>query len=70
VQLVQPFECRRITLLGAPDRFSFRHLSSFDSSRSGHATRRDASFNAMRRSLQKLYFLFRQHNTPALEPAE
>jgi hypothetical protein len=62
MQLVQALECRRIALLGAPDRFSFRYFPSFDSSRSGHATRRGASFNAMRRPHQKLYFSFLPRN--------
>jgi len=65
VQPVQAFECRRIALLGKPDRFRFRYLPSFDSSRSGHATRRDASFNAMRLPLQKLYFPFSPRNCVA-----
>jgi hypothetical protein len=45
-------------LLGEPDGFRLRQFPSFSSSRSGHATRRDASLIAMRRPLQKLYLLF------------
>ena len=70
MQPVQAFKCRRITLLGAPDRFRFRYLPSFDSSSSGHATRQDASFNAMRLPLQKLYFPFLPRNCAVSGPVE
>ena len=56
MQTIEPFEGRRISLLGEPNCFGFRHLPSFDTSRAGHATRRDAFVSAMRRPLQELYF--------------
>jgi len=63
VQLIQTFEGRRIALLGKPDRLGFRNVPTFGSSRSGHATRRDASFSAMRQPLWKLYNAFLPDNT-------
>jgi hypothetical protein len=65
VQCVQPLESCAIALLGKPDRFSFRYVPGFGSSRSSHASRRDASFIAMRRPFQKLYSLFVPRNGPA-----
>jgi hypothetical protein len=65
VQLIQSFERRRIASLGKPDRFRLRNLPTVGSSRSGHATRRDASFNAMRQPLWKLSLLFLRRNYPA-----
>jgi hypothetical protein len=62
MHLIQALERRRIALLGAPDQLRFRYLSSIGSSQSGHATRRDASFTAMRRSLQKLHSPFPRYN--------
>jgi len=70
MQPVETLKCRRIALLGAPDRFSFRYFPRFDSSRSGHATRRDASFNAMRQPHQKLYFSFLPRNGAVSGPVE
>ena len=66
MQSVEAFKSRRIALLGEPDRFRFRQFASFDSSRSGHATRRDASFTAMRRPLPELYLLVLYRATKSL----
>src|SRR5215472_125877 len=55
VQTIQPLEGCSITLLRQPDGFRFRHLTGFGSSRSGHATRGDASVTAMRRPSWKLH---------------
>jgi hypothetical protein len=62
---VQAFKRRRIALLRKPDRLGFRYFSRFGSSRSGHATRWDASLNAMRRLLQKLSLTFLPRNYTA-----
>jgi hypothetical protein len=64
MELVQAFESSRIPLLGEPNRLGFRYFPSFGSSRSGHATRRDASLTAMRHPFWKLYSLF-----PAPQPS-
>jgi len=55
MELVNPLERRRVTLLRQPKRVRFRHLSVFVSRRSGHNTRRGAPVLPMRRLLQKLY---------------
>jgi hypothetical protein len=57
MQSVQAFKSRRIALLGEPDCIRFRQFARFGVSRSGHATRRDASHIAMRLPPQKLYLL-------------
>ena len=62
MQAIQALKRRRIALLGESNRVCLRQFTSFVSSRSVHATGRQASLAAMRRPPPELYLQFYLRN--------